>query len=420
MFKFIHCADLHIDSPLRGLSQRSDAPVDEIRLATRRAFDNLVELAIRESVDFVVIAGDVFDGDWPDYSTGIFFNTRVADLGRAGIRVVMASGNHDAESQLSRHLTVPDNVTQFPTRQADTVVFPELGVAIHGQGFWEREVRDNLVPGYPAPVPGLYNVGVLHCSVDGSEGHDTYAPCKLDDLIFKGYDYWALGHIHKRDILHPSHPFIAYSGNLQGRHIRETGAKGALLVSVSDDGETTVEFRPLDVLRWALISLNLAEVDQFDDVLGEASEAIDTVLLSHPDVPLAIRLELIGATAMHGAMMADVEHYREELRNIASMRAPGRIWVESIKFRTTPPEQVPLRLDDAVVSGIAETLRHVGEDRTLIQEFLRDAQKLQRHLGMEFAHRPDVTSTASEADARALLQDATALLMQRLFEGGPR
>ena len=250
MAKFIHASDIHLDSPLRGLERYDGAPVEQIRQTTRMAMRNLVRAAIEEKVDFVMIAGDLYDGDWRDFNTGLFLLQQMSELRSADIRVFIVSGNHDAASQITRSLRMPKNVHLFPTDAPDTVILGELGVAIHGQGFAKEAVTANLAQGYPQAQAGLFNIGLLHTSVTGRDGHEPYAPCSLADLLAKGYDYWALGHVHTREVLHEHDPWIVFPGNIQGRHIRETGAKGCMVVTVEDGEVVEATHRNLDVLRW--------------------------------------------------------------------------------------------------------------------------------------------------------------------------
>ena len=224
MFKFIHAADIHLDSPLRGLEQYEGAPVQEIRDAARRALANLVDLAIEQKVAFVLIAGDIYDGDWRDYNTGLYFVDQIRRLREANIRLYLISGNHDAANRMTRTLRMPENVTFFSADAPETALIPELDVAIHGQSFATAAVYEDLSEGYPAAKSGCINIGMLHTCASGREGHDRYAPCSIEGLKAKGYDYWALGHVHIREILSEK-PLIAFSGNMQGRHVRETGAK---------------------------------------------------------------------------------------------------------------------------------------------------------------------------------------------------
>ena len=254
--RFIHAADLHIDSPLRGLDRYEGAPVERLRGATRAAMVGLVDLAVEEAGAFVLLAGDVYDRDWPDFRTGLFFREQMVRLERAGIPVLMVQGNHDAQGRITRSLKLPDNVTLFSSRTAQTVRLESCGVAVHGRSFPEREVSEDWVPDYPDPIPGVFNIGLLHTSLTGRPGHDPYAPTDLAALRAKGYDYWALGHVHQREVVHEQTPRVLFSGNLQGRHANETGPKGCELVTVEGG---RVESRPvaLDTVRWSRLTLDL-------------------------------------------------------------------------------------------------------------------------------------------------------------------
>jgi DNA repair protein SbcD/Mre11 len=190
-FRFIHTGDIHLDSPLKGLAGQQGSAAERIRTATRTAFENLISLAIEDEVDFVIIAGDLYDGDWRDYQTGLFFVKQMGRLSQAKIPVFLLHGNHDAESQITRKLTLPTNVSVFSARKAETFRLEHLDVALHGQSFRQRDITDNLVPAYPPPVAGCFNIGVLHTGLGGMPGHANYAPCAIEDLTNKGYEYWA-------------------------------------------------------------------------------------------------------------------------------------------------------------------------------------------------------------------------------------
>ena len=300
--RFLHAADIHLDSPLIGLSAYPDAPAELLRTATRDALHNLVDLAVDERVDFVVIAGDLYDGGWKDFNTGIHFAWQMGRLKRAGIPVYLLHGNHDAESEMTRRLSLPDNVQVFPTSKAATFTLPELKVALHGRSFKTAATTEDLVPGYPAPRPGWLNIGVLHTALEGYAAHASYAPCSIAELRAKGYQYWALGHVHEHQIWHGDST-IAFPGNLQGRNIRETGPKGALLVTADEQEIRAVERRYVDVLRWHRLQVDVSEAAR----LGEVSRLIGGALehlLAHDDSgrTLAVRVTLAGATAAHGEL----------------------------------------------------------------------------------------------------------------------
>src|SRR6185312_5708311 len=213
MFKFLPAADIHLDSPLRGLDRYEGCPSEEIRGATRRALDNMVRLAVEEKVAFVLIAGDVYDGDWKDHNTGLWFVRRMAELRDSGIRVFLIRGNHDAKNRMTRDLRLPDNVTSLDVNRPQTCHLDDVPVAIHGQGFASQAVTDDLAANYPAADPGCFNVGMLHTSVHGREGHDRYAPCTVEALRAKNYGYWALGHVHTREVLDAREGPIVFPGN---------------------------------------------------------------------------------------------------------------------------------------------------------------------------------------------------------------
>jgi exonuclease SbcD len=334
-FRFVHCADLHIDSPLRGLEADPDAPTQQIRGATRNAFAALVDYAIAQQVAFVAAAGDLYDGEWQDWRTGQFLVSQVARLSRAGIPFIAIRGNHDAESIITRRLTLPEPARLLSATRPETVDLPEFGVRIHGQSFRAREVTDNLAMNYPAAHRGVLNIGLLHTSVDGREGHAHYAPCTVEQLRNHGYDYWALGHVHTREVL-CSEPWIVFSGNLQGRHAREHGAKGATLVTVLDGRIAKAEPVVLDTVRWFRIDVDIAAAADEEAALALTRAAVAEALDAAEGRLSAIRIVLSGATHAHAALHRDVGATREKLRAEASAVAGAEtIWLESVSIGLT-------------------------------------------------------------------------------------
>jgi len=336
MFKFLHAADIHLDSPLRGIARYEGMPVDDIRLATRRAFDNLVKLAMDEKVRFVLLAGDLYDGDWKDTSTGMFFVARMARLREAGVPVFLVAGNHDAANRMTRSLRLPENVILFSARQPESRQLPDGEVVIHGQSFSNQAVSDNLAVSYPAKRLGCFNIGLLHTSVSGYEGHEPYAPCTVDDLRLREYDYWALGHVHARQEL-CVHPRIIFPGNIQGRSIRETGPKGCVLVTVGD-GHEILECHHvyLDVIRWERVEIDLGDVPTMNELQLRTANAISTVIGEAEDRPLVLRLEFGGGTPLHDELVAG-STWRDDLRALAADVGSESVWIEKIVVHTCPP-----------------------------------------------------------------------------------
>jgi exonuclease SbcD len=310
-FGFVHTGDIHLDSPLKGLAGQEGAAAERIRTATRSAFCNLIDYAIEEEVSFLVIAGDLYDGDWRDYRTGLFFVGQMGRLARAGIRVFLLYGNHDADSQITKRLTLPDNVEVFSYKNPQTFEIYDLRVALHGQSFRQRDITDNLVPAYPDPIAGAFNIGVLHTGLGGMGGHLNYAPCSLDDLVNKGYDYWALAHVHQAAVL-SQNPHVVFCGNLQGRHIRETGPKSAYLVTVEDGQVADVTSVEADVVRWAHVTVPVDGSSNPGDLIGRIGRAMEeTVNDASAGRLVACRIELTGRTALNNYILASREQLIE-------------------------------------------------------------------------------------------------------------
>lgn len=415
--RFVHCADIHLDSPLRGLERYEGAPVEEVRGATRRAFDNLIQFAVREAVDFVVIAGDLYDGDWPDFNAGLFFAKGMAQLGESGIAVYVVRGNHDAASKLTRVLPLPKNVRLFPDKAPGTFTDDNLGLAVHGQSFATAAVLDDLAAAYPDALPGCFNLGVLHTSLTGRPGHDPYAPTTEKVLRAKGYDYWALGHVHAREIV-SRQPWIVFPGNTQGRHIREQGAKGCELVTV-EDGMVSTEPLALDVLRWAELEIEVAGVPDLDALLERVAAAVGTRRAQADGRILGLRLRLSGAGAVQREVSARPETFVEQLRATVLDVSGGDAWLEKVDVRLRPAlDLAQLALGDDPIGLMVRELRALATDSgalaALASEALHDLrQKLAAELIQDDALRFDVPDVLQE-----ILGEAEGELLARLASDG--
>lgn len=419
--KFIHAADLHVDSPLRGLDSYDGAPVARLRGASRQALIALVELALEQQVAMVLLAGDIYDGNWADFRTGLFFREQMLRLRRSGILVFMVKGNHDAESQITKQLPEVEGVHVFSAYKSETIDMEALGVAVHGRSFPHRAVPEDLVPLYPDPLPGRFNIGLLHTSLTGREGHDSYAPTSVEVLCDKGYDYFALGHVHAREVVRPSDPRIVFPGNLQGRHAKETGPKGCELVTVEGGVITAAEFVPLEVVRWHQLRLDVSGLSSVDALarhfVGQANELVADAR----DRLHAVRLVIQGESALHrleaeqpGSIAAAIQAATQDLED-------ADIWIEQIRLDLQSP------LDRTAMAGRADA---VGEVVRLVDAVSTDEGQLKAWFTQQLGEMKDLPGALADVDPmtfdvatmRAFLADAEATVFAQISgittEGG--
>ena len=412
MFKFIHAADIHLDSPLRGLERYEGAPVQRIRDASRTALENLVSLAIQEKVAFVLIAGDLYDGDWREYRTGLHFVQQATKLRDAKIPIYMIAGNHDAANRMTKSLTLPENVTFFHSKAAHSVTLESVNVAIHGQSFETVAVTEDLSLAYPVAIPGSFNIGLLHTCGSGREGHERYAPCSIEGLKLKGYDYWALGHVHTRETLSEK-PYIAFPGNIQGRHARETGPKGCLLVSVDDNHACQVQFQPLDVVRWEVTHVDVSEAVSLDDILAKCSAAIERAYCAADGRVLAMRLVIFGRSVLHDTLLAQRHSVTNEIRSIATDVGSGDVWLEKIKIETASnlvSALDPMVSDDAL-GEIALLFQQANNTPSLLTDLGLDLADAFKKLPAELK---DAIPIKSDEWHRSVFEEAQSRLLGEL------
>lgn len=406
---FIHASDLHLDSPLRGLEQYDTAPVNEAREASRCAFRTLIDLCLERQAPLLLLAGDLFDSNWRDYNSGLFLIHELSRLRDAGTRVISIRGNHDSASEVTRALTLPDHVKELSSRTVESVDVSELSLVVHGRSYPHRAVTKNWVPDYPAPVEGAINVGLLHTNVDGSPEHDNYAPCRLSDLVGKGYDYWALGHIHERNVLNEN-PYVVYPGCLQGRHARETGPKGCVVVDVADGEVAGIEPVDLHAMEWVRLDVTLGgdEADA-DAILATVEDRFEELAEAESGL-VAVRIEVTGTCAGYLAVEAERDRLINEIRALPD-RFGRSAWIEKVRLRVRPPERT-------VLEGAAADLRKQLRDRIIelgsqLKELARLGETLQpmvKKVGNDLDG--DLVSAEGLAD---LLPEMQAVLDRRLM-----
>ena len=341
----------------------------------------MVQLAIDQQVDLVVIAGDLYDGDWTDQNTGLFFVGQASKLVQAGIPLVVIRGNHDAANLMTSTLPLPKNPDgseiMLAADRVDLRTFDDLAIAVHGRSFRTRAETENLAADYPAPISGMFNIGLLHTSLTGAEGHDTYAPCTAAQLTDKNYDYWALGHVHTRGDhgLDGSAP-IVFSGNIQGRHIRETGPKGCMIVEIDNSNQCSSTFHELDVVRWELCRIDVESMQHVDEVIDAFQSQLAQMIATADNRLLVTRVEAIGKTVLHHELHHRKSQLKASLQATAVSHGREQVWLEEFKTRTTPLSTTPsVDLDGPLESlaAITSELRSSGSES--IEQELRSLIK---------------------------------------------
>ncbi|WP_430911999.1 metallophosphoesterase family protein [Methylobacterium sp. sgz302541] len=407
-FTFVHAADLHLGSPLSGLASKDAAIAERFAGAGRRAFEDLVTRAVEEQAAFMVVAGDVYDGDWPDHTIGLFFAQQVAKLARAGIPVVMVKGNHDAESVVTRKLGLPPSVTTFPTQRAATHRLEHLRVALHGRSFPDRAVDENYALTYPAAVPGWFNIGVLHTSCAGHAAHETYAPCSVADLAARGYDYWALGHVHDYAEL-ATDPWIVFPGNLQGRSVRECGPKGAVAVDVEDGRVRAVRRLVVDHARFHRLDVDLAGIAGPQEAAAAVEEALRPLAAEAEGRLLAVRVRLHGETEAHDRIAADRAGIAAEVQ-AAAQRVHEDIWLERLSLATTRPRSATRTPEAGLSIDPAALLASVERDADFREKAAGILDEIAKRMPPALAAEGGLLA----GDLDGLCAEAEALILGRL------
>lgn len=349
-FRFIHAADLHLDTPFSGMSGVPEQLRQYLQGSTFAALGGLVDLAISEKVDFIVISGDVYDASESSLRAQLRLREAWERLGQHGIPVYVIHGNHDPLNSRRLRLAHPPHVTIFgakvesinATRRSDG----ETVAVVSGISYPNAAVMENTSLQFRRDSASkLYHIGLLHANVDGQEGHDAYSPCSLRDLQNTGYDYWALGHIHKRQVLSQS-PWIIYPGNIQGRSLKETGPKGCYVVDVGENGEAHPIFHELDHVRWSEIEISIDHLLTEEDWKEAVEEQIEELRENSVGRLQVVRITFTGRGPLHSLLQSGREsgELLQELRRRENVRLQGSengvgslgsiVWLAGFKVAT--------------------------------------------------------------------------------------
>ncbi len=366
-FRFVHTADVHLDSPLATLALRDSTLAELIGGATRRAFVATIDLCLSEQVDALLIAGDLYDGEQTSMKTARFLADQLRRLDQAGVATFIIRGNHDAESRITRELTLPESVKVFAGRaEAATLTCGGLEVAVHGVSFAHKHAPESLLPKFRAPIAGSVNIGMLHTSLGGSPAHDRYAPGAPAELHGSGFNYWALGHIHQRSV-DVGRATIVMPGNPQGRDINEAGPKSATLVTIGDDRKIKVDERLTSVAEFQRVAVDLAGVEDWREGLAQIERRLVAARAAASSEHLVARLALAGATPLAWRLRSDADKLEEDARMIAAEL--GKTWIDRIELDCAAPRAIA----DATSSDPIAELRALMETEVAQSKAFQDA-----------------------------------------------
>lgn len=352
-FRFVHTADVHLDSPLKSLALRNAELADLVDTASRETFRRIVDLCLEERVDALLIAGDLYDGANTSMKTAAFLAAELRRL-PADIRVFLLKGNHDARSRITRRLDLRETVKTFDGRGQVHEFESRDGaaVAVHGVSFTDEHAPESLLPKYRAPVAGAINVGLMHTSLDGSPDHDPYAPTALADLDAHGYAYWALGHIHRRRV-HRGKATVVMPGMPQGRHVNEAGPKSVTLATVAEDG-VVLEERHVAGVEFARVDVPFDAVDDMQDAASAFAAAFAASKADAVAEHLVVRPRVVGVTAAAWRFRRDADLLVETACDAAS--AVEGLWIEDVEVALAAPTArggPTVALDDDVAAVLA-------------------------------------------------------------------
>ena len=373
LFSFIHTADLHLDSPFIGIFEINQELRESLVNATFEAYDTIIDLCIEKEVDFLLIAGDVYDSANKSLYAQLKFIKGLDRLSNAGIQTIIAHGNHDPLNGWSATLNWPEDVHIMSGDTIDSIQLEKDEtdiVTIFGTSYPAQHIWTNLAQKFPKRENNeVFTIGLLHCMVGLSTEHDPYAACTMQDLKDLDYDYWALGHIHVPSVINETNPVVVYSGNPQGRHIKEAGPRGCYLVTVDTKNEISKEFIETDTIRWYVEDISIEGMESEEDLILQIRECIDTILDGADGRSVICRFILTGRGPLHRTLtkegiIDDILQYLREEENLGSQF----VWVERLVNNTSMPIER---------SVLLERKDFVGDIVRIVDDICQDEESLE-------------------------------------------
>ena len=419
-FRFVHTADLHLDSPLKSLAMRDPELAGAVATASRESLSDIVRRCLEERVDALMIAGDLFDGAQNSVKTALFLASELKRLSEAGIETFIVRGNHDAKTAFGRGVDLPDGVHVFDGHGRAVTSSRNDRVHVHGVSFREVHAPESLLSRYAKPDADGIHIGLMHTSLAGSEGHDAYAPCALADLVDHGFHYWGLGHVHGRSVHHEAPSCaVVMPGMPQGRDMGEAGAKSATIVEIADDGSVALDSFATALAQFARVEVPLERSNGWDSALDCAEAALIAASGDTNADRLVARLEVTGECEHAWKLTRDADAFADELVERLRRDDPNGqsgVFVEKVVLDVRAPNASTRRAANdpgegqAAMAELRATMHDVaGED-----EFRLFARERVERLLKSFPPRSvDIRDSAFGAD-----EAAQAARIEEMIERG--
>ncbi len=415
--KFVHAADLHLDTPFKGLSNWNSALASRLKEATFRSFQNIIDLCLEEDVDFLLIAGDIFDSEDRSLAAQIKFNNELKRLTDNEIEVYFVCGNHDPLNSWLDALQFPEGAARFDASHPERKTFNKKGsplADIYGVSYRDRGVSENLARRFESENSAApFSIALLHGTVGSSGTHENYAPFSTEDVLNKKFDYWALGHIHQRRVVRAAEPAIVYPGNPQGRDFGETGERGCYLVDMEAGHDPQLRFIPTQQIRFEEVSVPLAGEKTIDELMTSIDEAQSALVQYDANCSYILRLTLEGRTPLHHVLFepGKIDELLEAV-NEDSLQNNPFIWIDRIRLRTQPEVDTEgLKKSDNFAAALLKTIEDYGRKPQALDRLLDDIVKnemsndVRRRLG-----------DLSSEDREDILEQAKWMLLNQLLK----
>ncbi len=413
--RFIHTADLHLDTPFRGLASWNQELAEKLKDATFRSFHKIMDICIKEKADFLIISGDIFDSENKSLAAQLKFVSELKRLSDQGIATYFNCGNHDPLGSWIGTIQLPEHVYRFD--DAKTGYFTHYKnkkplVDIHGISYGSKAVRRNLAADFKlSDHPAPFSVAVLHGTVGIPGPHENYAPFKTKDVVNKGFDYWALGHIHKRKVVRDSQPAIVYPGNPQGRDFGETGTKGCYLVEIDEEKHPSISFIPTQFIRFEEVYIDLSGEQEIGKLPDKINKALHNIQNYNEKDSYILKINLMGRTALHNQIVRHEEHKQLiDYFNEGQLNEDHFVWIEQITTSTYPD------IDIEQIGKGADFTAEILKVFTKYEKNKKQVMQMFRELETEFSYQAKrETKELTVSEQAAIFEKAKWMLLDQLL-----